>query len=168
VLGVAPDAETREIVERLTRRGVDVPADLTHDGVLDLAFSTAVVAAFAPDAFTFVHDYPASQAALARLKPGTPPVAARFEVFAGCVELANGFHELTDAVEQRHRFELELAARRRANRRTLPLDEALLAALARGLPDCSGVAVGVDRLTAVALDLDGVADAMTFAHAPPD
>ncbi len=101
------------------------------------------------------------------MKPGTPTVAARFEVFAGTIELANGFHELTDAVEQRRRFESELAARARTGRHVPPLDEALLDALAHGLPDCAGVAVGVDRLVAFALGLDGVGPAMSFTHSAP-
>jgi lysyl-tRNA synthetase class 2 len=135
--------------------------------VLDLAFSTAVVASFDAAAFTFVHDYPASQAALARLKPGEPPVAARFEVFGGGIELANGFHELTDASEQRRRFLAELETRRRTGRHVPPLDEELLGALAAGLPDCAGVAVGVDRLVALATGHGDVASAVSFAHTRP-
>jgi lysyl-tRNA synthetase class 2 len=162
-LGLAPASATPDLVAAIRARGVDVPPALDHDAVLDLAFSTLVVPGFAPDAFTFVHDYPASQAALARLKPGPPPVAARFEVFARGIELANGFAELTDAAEQRRRFEKELDARRRAGREVPPLDEELLAALER-LPPCAGVAIGVDRLVALAAGADSVAAAMSFAH----
>jgi lysyl-tRNA synthetase class 2 len=151
-------------VEQLGRRGIDVPSGLAHDAVLDLAFATVVVASFDAAALTFVHDYPASQAALARLKATAPPVAARFEVFSGGLELGNGFHELTDAVEQRHRFEAERAARIGADRPAPPLDERLLAALASGLPDCAGVALGFDRLVALALGHDNVASAMAFTH----
>ncbi|HET7132630.1 MAG TPA: amino acid--tRNA ligase-related protein [Gammaproteobacteria bacterium] len=163
-LELLPTSPTSTLVAAIRARGIDVPAGLDHDAVLDLAFSTLVVPGFERDALTFVHDYPASQAALARLKPGSPPVAARFEVFAGGIELANGFAELTDAAEQRRRFEAELAARRRAGRVTPPLDEAFLAAL-EGLPECAGVAIGVDRLVALAAGVDSVAAAMSFAHA---
>ncbi|HEX5046689.1 MAG TPA: EF-P lysine aminoacylase EpmA [Gammaproteobacteria bacterium] len=162
-LGLAPTSDTPNLVAAIRARGIDVPPKLDHDAVLDLAFSTLVVPGFTPDAFTFVHDYPASQAALARLKAGTPPVAARFEVFARGIELANGFAELTDAAEQRRRFEQELDARRRAGREAPPLDEELLAALER-LPPCAGVAIGVDRLVALAAGADSVAAAMSFAH----
>jgi lysyl-tRNA synthetase class 2 len=141
-----------------------VPAGLNHDELLDLAMATAVKSGFDASAFVFVHDYPASQAALARVNPGNPPVAARFEVFAEGIELANGFHELADAAEQRRRFESDLAKRRAANRDTPPLDEELLAALVSGLPDCAGVAVGLDRLVALVTGKTDVASAMAFAH----
>jgi lysyl-tRNA synthetase class 2 len=94
-------------------------------------------------------------------------VAARFEVFSGGIELANGFHELTDAGEQRRRFLAELATRRRAGRHVPPLDEDLLAALKSGLPNCAGVAVGIDRLVALATGHDDVASAVSFAHSRP-
>jgi lysyl-tRNA synthetase class 2 len=162
-LGLPPTSPTAALVAAIRERGIDVPAGLGHDAVLDLAFSTLVAPGFAPGALTFVHDYPASHAALARLKPGSPPVAARFEVFAGEIELANGFAELTDAAEQRRRFEAELEARRREGRAVPPLDEAFLASVGR-LPPCAGVAVGVDRLVALAAGADSVAAAMSFAH----
>jgi lysyl-tRNA synthetase class 2 len=166
-LGVDAAAGAARVATKLAERGVDVPRGLELDALLDLAFAAVVVPSFAADTLTFVCDYPASQAALARLKPGVPVVAARFEVFARGVELANGFHELTDAAEQRRRFEKELDARRRAGRHAPPLDEDFLAALELGLPDCSGVAVGVDRLVALALRADKVAAAMSFTHSPP-
>ncbi len=144
-----------------------MPQGLGRDALLDLAFTSVVVPSFAADALTFVCDYPASQAALARLKAGTPPVAARFEVFARGIELANGFHELADAAEQRRRFEAEIDTRRRTGRHVPPLDETFLDALGSGLPDCAGVAVGLDRLVALALGADGIAAAMAFAHRPP-
>jgi lysyl-tRNA synthetase class 2 len=163
-VGARPDAATAVLAAELGHRGIDVPPGLAHDAVLDLAFATLVVASFDPEALTFVHDYPASQAALARLKATTAPVAARFEVFSRGVELANGFHELLDPVEQRRRFEAERATRVAAGRPAPPLDEALLAALASGLPDCAGVALGFDRLVALALGHDNVASTMAFAH----
>ena len=163
-LGATPAASVTALTQRLVERGIDVPQGLGHDAVLDLAFSTLVVASFDAAALTFVHDYPASQAALARLKPTTPPVAARFELYSGGIELANGFHELTDAAEQRRRFETERDARRRAGRHVPPLDERLLAALAAGLPDCAGVALGFDRLVALAAGHDNVAAAVAVAH----
>ena len=163
-LGATADSPTAELVARLSAAGVDVPRDLSHDAVLDLALSTVVIGSFDAAALVFVYDYPASQAALARIKPGSPPVAARFEVFSRGIELANGFHELGDAAEQRRRFMADLEARRRAQRDVPPLDDELLAALAAGLPDCAGVAVGVDRLVALATGKTDVASVVSFAH----
>lgn len=163
-LDVRPSAPTATLASRLENAGVEVPAGLAHDAVLDLAFGTVVAARFDPKVFTFVYNYPASQAALARLKPTTPPIAARFEVFAGGIELANGFHELTDAAEQRRRFAADCAAREREGRHVPPVDEDFLAALETGLPDCAGVAVGIDRLVALATGQTSVAAALSFAH----
>lgn len=98
---------------------------------------------------TFLYDFPAHQAALARIRPASadqPAVAERFEVFVRGVELANGFHELTDVAEQRRRFEDDLAQRRQRGLPAVPIDERLLAALDHGLPPCAGVALGIDRL----------------------
>jgi elongation factor P--(R)-beta-lysine ligase len=164
VLGVGADAPTPVLAARLRAQGVEVPTGLPHHATLDLALGTVVVASFDPAALTFVHDYPASQAALARLKPTRPPVAARFELFCGGIELANGFHELTDAAEQRRRFSAERAARIAAGRTAPPIDEALLDALTRGLPDCAGVALGVDRLVALAIGASELADAVSLVH----
>lgn len=94
---------------------------------------------------SFVYDYPASQAALARIRPDDPPVAERFELYLEGVELANGFHELNDPHEQRCRFEQDNRRRRANGQVEVPMDECLLAALTE-LPPCSGVALGVDRL----------------------
>lgn len=119
---------------------------LSHrDAWLDLLMTHCIEPAMGPG-LCFVYDYPASQAALSRVRPGDPPVAERFELYVGGVEVANGFHELTDAAEQQRRFERDLQARSAAGQPVVPMDRRLLAALARGLPDCAGVALGIDRL----------------------
>ena len=162
-LGATPEAPTAELVRLLVEQGIDVPAGLDHDGVLDLAFGTVVLASFDASAVTFVYDYPASQAALARVKPTTPAVAARFEAFCGGIELANGFHELNDAAEQRRRFVADIEKRRAAGRHVPPLDEQLLGALPT-LPDCAGVALGFDRLVALATGSSALTAVLAFAH----
>jgi elongation factor P--(R)-beta-lysine ligase len=146
-LGVDPHSATSiELAAVARERGIQTVGEFGRDAWLDLLFSERVAPAFPADVLTVVDDYPASQAALARVRPGTPPVAERFEVFAGPMELANGFHELTDAHEQLARFEKDNRERVLRGQQSLPADERLLAALDAGLPDCAGVALGLDRL----------------------
>lgn len=146
-LGIDPHRATADVLAAVAHgQGLQVVGGLGRDAWLDLLFSECVAAAFVPDSLTVVDEYPASQAALARVRPGAPPVAERFEVFAGPVELANGFHELADAREQAARFEADNRARESLGRAAMPVDERLVAALEAGLPDCSGVALGLDRL----------------------
>ena len=102
----------------------------------------------------FIYDFPITQSALARIKQGDPKTASRFEVYYQGIELANGFHELKDANEQRARFENNLIERRKRALSEMPLDEHFLSALQSGLPDCAGVALGLDRL--VMLDVGNV------------
>ncbi len=110
----------------------------------------------------FICDYPASQAALARLKPGQPAVAARFELYLDGLELANGFHELAHRDEQRARFLQDLRTRRARGQPQPPLDENFLDALEAGLPDCAGVALGFDRLVAIALGASRLSETIAF------
>ncbi len=110
----------------------------------------------------FLDDYPASQAALARLNPADARVAERFELYLSGIELANGYHELTDAAEQRRRFEAANELRAAMGKERLPLDERFLQALEVGLPDCSGVAVGVDRLVLLALGGTSLDEVLAF------
>lgn len=111
---------------------------------------------------TFILDYPASQAALARVRPGAPPVAERFELYLEGVELGNGFSELTDANEQARRFEVDRQARIVRALPAIPHDRHLLTALAHGLPDCSGVAIGFDRLVMLAAGATSLAEVLSF------
>ncbi len=129
---------------------------------LDFLFSHAIQPRLPAGTLVFVHDYPAPLAALARIKPDNPWVAERFEVFVDGVELANGYRELTDPIEQRARFEADLAWRRRAGLPLPPVDEAFLAALETGLPDCSGVALGVDRVLMLAQGRAAISDVLPF------
>jgi len=129
-------------------QGVDA-LDLTQDGWLDLLLSHCLEPGLGRGRLTFVYDYPPSQAALARVRSGPEPVGERFELYLEGMELANGFHELTDASEQRLRFESDLRRRAAAGRHTPPVDECLLAALGAGMPPAAGVALGLDRLLMV-------------------
>jgi len=133
-----------------------------RDVYLDLLMSSLVGPRLGREAPAFLYDFPASQAALARVRPGHPPVAERFELFWKGIELANGFHELTDAAEQRRRFEQDRARRAAEGREAPPYDAHLIAALESGMPACAGVAVGLDRLLMLMLDLPDLGDVLTF------
>jgi len=110
---------------------------------------------------TFVFDWPAPLAALARPKAGDPRVVERFELYAGGLELANAFGELTDPVEQRRRFEDEARTRAARGREVYPVDEALLAALPR-MPPTAGIALGFDRLVMLVLGVRDIAEVVAF------
>jgi len=99
---------------------------------------------------------------LAKLGGSTPKVAERFELFINGMEIANGFHELTDADEQLARFEQDLALRKKQNLPDLPIDYLFLNALKKDLPDCAGVAVGVDRLLMVITGVEDIREVLTF------
>jgi lysyl-tRNA synthetase class 2 len=157
----ATDAQLRRALGEVR---VD-PVGLTRDDWLDLLMTHRLQPRFDPAQMLAVYDYPASQCALARVRPGDPPLAERFELYLGPLELANGYHELGDAAEQRQRFERDAALRRQRGVEPPPLDEALLAALGQGLPDCAGVALGVDRLLMAMLRTDRIADVLAFDFA---
>ena len=109
-----------------------------------------------------IYDYPISQASLARKKESDPRFAERFEVFLAGVELGNCFSELTDAGEQKKRFEADLLKRRNLGKVDYPIDEDLIGALKSGLPEVSGIAVGVDRLVMLAADVSSVSETLFF------
>lgn len=164
-LGVDP---TTAGVEELQRALGDVridPEGLTRDDWLDLLMTHRLQPGFGPDQLLAIVDYPATQCALARVRDGAPPVAERFEMYLGPLEIANGYHELTDATEQAARFERDTRVRRERGAPEPPIDTRLLGALEHGLPDCAGVAVGIDRLLMAMLGTDRIADVLAFEFA---
>ncbi len=165
--GRAVDVDPFEApVERLARRaeehGLVVDANPDRDDCLDFLFATVVQPSLSALPLAFVHDFPATQAALARVRPGDPPLAERFEAFLGGVEVANGYHELTDADEQLRRFDADLARRRGRGLPEPPVDRRLLAALRAGLPECAGVACGLDRLLMAAQGAARIDEVLAF------
>jgi lysyl-tRNA synthetase class 2 len=165
-LGVDPLGATIESLQAAAVRAGISGADRLRlpdrDAWLDLLMTHCVEPALGADGITVVHDYPPSQAALARVRVADPPVAERFEVYVRGIELANGFHELADAAEQRRRFEGDNERRRSAGLPGMPIDERLLAALESGLPDCCGVALGVDRLVMLATGAQRIDEVIAF------
>jgi lysyl-tRNA synthetase class 2 len=146
-------------------RDYSISADgLTRDDWLDLLVTHHLQPALPDDAITIVYDFPASQCSLARIRPGHPPAAERFELYLGQHELANGYHELNDAAEQRARFERDNLRRRERGQDEMPFDEDLLAVLDQ-LPDCAGVALGVDRLLMHLLGSRDIRNVLAFAFA---
>ena len=140
----------------------DIRADgLSRDDWLDLLMTHLIQPSIPENRIVLVYDYPKSQAALARIRQGDAPVAERFELYLGPVELANGYHELRDADEQRERFVSDLSRRKKKGHAMPPMDDRLLAALP-ALPDCSGVAMGVDRLLMVMLGAERMADVIAL------
>jgi lysyl-tRNA synthetase class 2 len=158
-------ASIGKLKHRAAEADIDLSGEkqLTRDGWLDLLLSHIVAPHLGVECPLFLTEFPASQAALARLSLGNPAVAERFEVYVKGVEIANGFHELLEPVEQRRRFLRDNQRRRKAGLPSVRLDERLLGALAAGLPDCSGVAIGLDRLLMMALELTSIAEALAFS-----
>jgi len=160
-IGVDPfDVDLTALQTCARRHGLDVRGlGDDRDAWLDLLVSHVLEPALPCDCPVFIYDYPASQAALAQLRGN---VAERFELYLNGMELANGFHELADATEQRQRFEAENLLRQQRGLPSMPLDEHLLAALAQGLPDCAGVALGFDRLLMLVAGKTQIADVLSF------
>ena len=145
-LGIDPlGISVKELENLATSKSIHPGCELSKDAWLDLLLSMLIVPLFPEGQLTVVKDYPASQAALARLNDDGQ-TAARFEVFWGQTELGNGYHELADPLEQRQRFELDQKHRQASGLPVMPLDENFLDALDAGFPDCAGVALGLDRL----------------------
>ena len=142
------------------------PCDV--DGWLETLFATCIEPRLDPDVATFIHDFPASQAALATVRAdaesGRPPVARRFELLLGGMELCNGYHELRDAAAHRERFEAANAMREALGKPRVAADEELIAAIAEGLPACSGVAVGFDRIVMLACGARHIDEVVAFAQ----
>jgi lysyl-tRNA synthetase class 2 len=143
--------------------GCQVASDAAWDDVFYQVFLDRVEPHLGVGRPTFVLDWPLPLAALARPKPGDPLTVERFELYAGGLELANAFAELTDPALQRARFAAEAAIRRQRGRAIYPFDEKLLEALVHMPPTC-GIALGFDRLMMLVLAASSIRDVLAFAH----
>lgn len=159
-------ASCAELKVCLQHNGCDVPESIADnfDSLLDLGMSLVICHQLAANGYTCITDYPASQASLARIEQHDDfAVACRFEFYYGSLELANGYHELTDATEQRQRFEADNKTRAEQGLPIMAVDESLLAAMHNGLPDCAGVAIGVDRLLMILMpEIDHLQQLIAF------
>jgi lysyl-tRNA synthetase class 2 len=137
------------------------PVTVDDSPRFDMDFIDKVLPAFSPNRPTVLMDYPAAMASLARLKPEEPALAERAEVFIGGLELANAYSELTGAAEQEKRFREAIGQIQKERGETMPLPEKFLAAVPH-LPECGGVALGIDRLVALFCDANTIDDVMAF------
>ena len=168
-VGINPHQTTAlECYQFAQANNVEIPQGLGADDELndwlDWLLTQLVLPAFDRNAFTFLYDYPASQSALAKIAKNEQQVlvAKRFELFFGEIELANGFFELTDAAEQLKRFQHENRVRKQAAKEQGLIDENFIAALKYGLPECSGVAMGLDRFLMVLTNNPGINQVLSF------
>jgi len=151
--------ELKQLAEKLNISGSGLD-DLGLDDWLQLIMSDAIEPHLGQEQPTFIYDFPASQAYLAKIRDN---VAERFEVYIKGMEIGNGFHELIDADEQHDRFKKELAMRKAQGKAAVPLDTRLIGALANGMPECAGIAVGIDRLVMLASGADSLREVISFS-----
>ena len=158
------ESTQRAVNQKLIAEGLweDSQEELEKDAALDLLFSQYIATQFPDQQITSIYHYPASQASLARLSPDDPRVAERFEVYWGATELANGFHELANGEEQLKRFEEDNLQRRHADKPEVPIDQYFIESLNHDFPDCSGVALGIDRLLMKILGKSHIKDVVSF------
>jgi lysyl-tRNA synthetase class 2 len=157
------EAELATLRSAAEALGFDARArDAGRDELLDLIVGAQVGPALGAKTLTFVHRYPASQAALARLDDADPRLALRFELYHRGIELANGYHELADPAEQRRRFRSDQQSRAARGLPPVSIDAHLLAALESGLPECAGVALGFDRVLMLAQDASSIDEVLAF------
>jgi len=154
-------ANERVLSARAKEHGIK-DIELDRKQWLDLLISMVIQPALPEKCLTFVYDFPADQAALARIRQGSPPLAERFELYLGRTELANGYQELTDHREQRQRFDAENRQRQNRGLEPCEIDHHLLNAMEHGLPECAGVALGVDRLLVAICGADSLNEVTAF------
>ncbi len=161
-LGIDPLSASLAQLESAARSAGFSGSTADRDELLELLMGTRIGPRLGAGALTFLHGYPATQASLARLDPQDPRTALRFELYCEGLELANGFHELASASEQRARFESDTQQRLRSGLPVFDVDERLLAALAAGMPDCAGVALGFDRTLMLASGASHIDEVLAF------
>jgi lysyl-tRNA synthetase class 2 len=164
-LQIDPHTASAEILMQCAQENqVNVTSVLPNANAwLDLLWTHCIEPQVGQERPLFLFDFPETQAMLAKVRPGNPPLASRFEVYFKGVELANGFHELQDATEQTKRFSADLKIRESMDLPALPIDKYFIAALEAGLPNCAGVALGIDRLIMLALGCTRISDILSFA-----
>ena len=163
-VGLDPlSADLSELVEKAEKHQLMGAENESRDTLLQFLFSTVVEPQIGQEAPVVVYHFPASQAALAQISSEDLRVAERFEFYYKGLELANGFHELSDAREQLRRFQQDNLQREKMGLPVRAIDTRLLAALQAGIPNCSGVALGVDRVLMIAMGTESIKEVISFA-----
>ncbi|RDF03276.1 elongation factor P--(R)-beta-lysine ligase [Aggregatibacter aphrophilus] len=163
-VGLDPlSADLSELAEKAKKHQLIGAENENRDTLLQFLFSTVVEPQIGQEVPVVVYHFPASQAALAQISSEDLRVAERFEFYYKGLELANGFHELSDAREQLRRFQQDNLQREKMGLPVRAIDTRLLAALQAGIPNCSGVALGVDRLLMIAMGTESIKDVISFA-----
>ncbi len=165
-LGINPhqsDVESLRKYAKSQKIELSQSEDISKDTWLSLLLTHLIEPKLGFEQPVFIYDFPASQAMLARVSDDSPALAQRFELYVGGMELANGFYELQDSVEQRCRFERDISDRVHMGLNTVPMDICLVEALQSGLPDCSGVALGVDRLLMLVANVNNLSEVLSFS-----
>ena len=163
-VGLDPlSADLSELAEKAKKHQLIGAENENRDTLLQFLFSTVVEPQIGQEAPVVVYHFPASQAALAQISSEDLRVAERFEFYYKGLEMANGFHELSDAREQLRRFQQDNLQREKMGLPVRVIDTRLLAALQAGIPNCSGVALGVDRLLMIAMGTESIKDVISFA-----
>ncbi|MDO6426147.1 elongation factor P--(R)-beta-lysine ligase [Thalassotalea sp. 1_MG-2023] len=158
-------ASVEQLKHLLYEKGVEgdwIVNEVDKDILLQVLFSECIEKNIGQDKPCIVYEFPASQASLAKICQENPKVSERFEVYFKGIELANGFHELRDATEQLARFERDNIHRVNEGKEAKPIDKRFIQALESGLPSCSGVALGIDRLLMIALGLNHIEQSICF------
>ena len=163
-VGLDPlSADLSELVEKAKKYQLMGAENESRDTLLQFLFSAVVEPQIGQEAPVVVYHFPASQAALAQISSKDLRVAERFEFYYKGLELANGFHELSDAREQLRRFQQDNLQREKMGLPVCAIDTRLLSALQAGIPNCSGVALGVDRLLMIAMGAEHIKEVISFA-----
>lgn len=167
-LGFNPHTIANEALQAcLTKHVPTFEGELDHQGALDLLLTHCIEPKLPEDRFSFIYDYPASQSALAMTQPlaDNPEisVARRFEVYLGTLELGNGYQELTCPQANTSILEKELKMREVMGLTTTPRDQHFLEAMHAGMPECAGVAIGIDRLLMLATEANSLAEVLNFS-----
>ena len=163
-VGLDPlSADLSELAEKAKKHQLIGAENENRDTLLQFLFSTVVEPQIGQEAPVVVYHFPASQAALAQISSEDLRVAERFEFYYKGLELANGFHELSDALEQLRRFQQDNLQREKMGLPVRAIDTRLLAALQAGIPNCSGVALGVDRVLMIAMGTESIKEVISFA-----